>query len=168
MRLVITHLLQLFLGAFDHRRALVRPYRRDAFTQLSNHAGVVDHDLLSLCRAKKIKFLQHFFRCPEIKRRLFVSISVVLPRLNYAAVHLIFRIQKMHIAGSADRLAILFAKRNDPAHKAAQILFRIPLAIPFSAEHEGIIHDRLDLEIVVKIDKSRDFLIRGICHDRPV
>lgn len=63
------------------------------------------------------------------------------------AVDLVLRLLKVYVAGGADGLSQLLAQPDDGAVKLPQFLLRLDIAV---AQHEHIVADGLDLQIVVE------------------
>ena len=68
---------------------------------------------MSLCRSQIRKLLHHLLRRMEVKRCLLVGISKAFSCHNNSPVHLVFRIEKMHIAGRHHRLLELLPQPDD-------------------------------------------------------
>ena len=63
----------------------------------------------------------------------------------------------MRVAGGNDRLAELFAQRDDPAVEIAQPLVVRDLAL---GDQEAVVADRLDLEVIVERGDALDLVLR--------
>ena len=79
------------------------------------------------------------------------------------AVDLILRLLKMHIAGGDDPLAQLLAKPDDGAIEVAQLLLAPGRTL---AQHEAIVADGLDLEIIVEGRDALELLPVLVIRDR--
>ena len=79
------------------------------------------------------------------------------------AVDLILRLLKMHIAGSDDPLAQLLAKPDDGAIEVAQLLLAPSRTL---TQHEAVIADGLDLEIIVEGRDALELLPVLVIRDR--
>ena len=63
------------------------------------------------------------------------------------AIHLVLRLLEVDIACGAHRLTQLLAQADDGAVELTQLFLRLHLAV---AEHEGVVAQGLDLQIVVE------------------
>ena len=79
------------------------------------------------------------------------------------AVDLILRLLKMHVAGGDDPLAQLLAEPDNGAVEVAQLLLAPDRAL---AQHEAIIADGLDLEIIVERRDALELLPILVIRDR--
>ena len=84
--------------------------RFDFFYHLRNLIRIGYTQLISNFFTKILKFLEHFFCCPEIKRCLLISIRIILPSLQDSPQLRVLRMQKMHVTGSDSQLTQLFTK----------------------------------------------------------
>ena len=80
------------------------------------------------------------------------------------AVHLILRLHEMHIAGGADRLVKLPAQLHDGTVEVPQLLLGTGLAV---LQHEEVVAQRLDLQIVVERGDTLELLPVLVLHHRP-
>ena len=100
---VIADVSQHLVGIWNDRRTLVRPDRGNPLAHGGNPSGVGDHDLLRLVASQVLKLAEHFLCRAEIERRLIVAVLKALSCHDNPPVNLVLRIQKMHVAGGADR-----------------------------------------------------------------
>ncbi len=178
---VVTDLRQLPVTVLDHRRALVRPYRRHGLDHIRDQVGVGDDHLLGLIASQIGELQKHLLRRPKIQRRLVIRIRESLSRHDDAAVDLILRIQEMHVTGSRHRLVELFPQPHDLPVDLHDIFHGIYILHPLGLDHELVVAKRLDLQIIIEIHKSGDLRIRlplqkrtiklprlaGAAHDQP-
>ena len=160
MGFVVTDLPEHIVGIFDHRRTFSLVNGRNLLHHIRDLIGIGDHDLLGFFPAQIGKFLQHFFCGPQIQRRLLVRIVKALSCHNDPPVYLVFRIQKMNVAGSYHRFIKGLSQFYDLPVDLLKIflcLDIVPVRIP---EHKGIVADRLDLQIIIEIYDPGDLCIR--------
>ena len=67
----------------------------------------------------------------------------------------------MHIAGRHDHLVKLFSEFYDLAVDLLQIFDGLHIGL-IASQHKGIVSDRLDLQIIIEIDQSCNFLIGSV------
>lgn len=78
----------------------------------------------------------------------------MIPPINF-----ILRIQEMNVASSDHRLLELLAQRTDPLVDLNEVLF-IPHAQLLVSNHEAVVPQRLNFQIIVKIHQSDDLFLR--------
>ena len=122
MRLVVANLTEGLIRILDDRRTLVRMDRRHPFNHCRNPFRIVQDDLPCLFLPEIGKLRKHLLRGTEIKRRLIVRICKTLAGHNNPPVHLVLRIQEMHVAGGRHRLLVLLPECNDFFIDGNQIL----------------------------------------------
>ena len=113
MGLFVTDIPQLLVRILDDRRALVGVYRRDLLHHGRDLVGIFHHHLIGLRGTQIFKFPQHFLGCPQIQRCLVVRVAEPLSGHDDPAVHLVLRIQEMHVAGGHNRLFELVSQLQD-------------------------------------------------------
>ena len=127
---------------------------------LLNHirdpVGVGDDHLLGLLAAQIGKFLQHFLRCVEKQGRLQIRVVKAFSRHDDPSVDLVRRVQKMHIAGGNHRLIKHFPQLYDLPVDFPQIVLCLNIRPVLIPQHEGIVADRLNFQIVIEVHQSGD------------
>ena len=104
----------------------------------------------------------------QIQGRLFIRVVKALPRHDDPAVHLILRIQEMHITGGHHRLVELLSQRNNPPVDIPDILLGLDIPELLRLDHERVVPHRLNLQIIIEIHQSGDLDIRLPVQERPV
>ena len=157
--------VQLLLGIFQARRKqLARRQQFDLLHQIRHLAGIRDHHFQRLFPAQIAEFFQHLVGGLEINGQGLVGVREFLAGQQDMAVHLILRLLKMHVAGGADGLVQLLAQLDDGAVEVPQFLFGSHIPI---AQHEHIIADGLDLQIIVKRGDPPQFRPVLVIRHRP-
>ena len=110
---VVADVPEHFIGVRDNRRAFVRPDRRDPLTHSGDFSRIGDHHLLSLVASQVFKFPQHLLGGAKIERCLVIAVLEALSSHDNPAVDLILRVEKMHVAGGADRLVEPLSQLHD-------------------------------------------------------
>ena len=123
---------------------------------IGDQLGVVDHDLMALLRAQIGEFIQHFLGGLEIQGGLIVAVLKAQTGLNDGTIDGILGVQEVDVAGGHHRLAQLLAQRHDAAVEVPQLLLAFRQSLP---EHEGVVADGLDLQIVVEGGDALDLLV---------
>ena len=126
------------------------------FHLIGDQLGVVNHDLVAFFRAQIGELIQHFLRGLEIQGRLVVAVLEAQTGLNDGAVDGILGVQEVDVAGSDHRLAQLLAQRHDAPVEVPQLLLAFRQSLP---EHEGVIADRLNFQIIVEGRDALDLLV---------
>ncbi len=141
---------QILLGTGDVRSEGALRDREYALARIGKVLRVRDDDFLCLLRAQIAEFLQHFIRGAQIQGRLVFGIREALPGGQDLAVDAVLRIQKMHVAGRHNRDMQLFTERDDLTVVIPQrlLILREPLA-----DHEFVVGDGLDFEVIVEFGK---------------
>ena len=134
---------------------------------IGNLICVGDDHLFCFFAAQIHKFRQHFFSRAEIKRRLIVRILEALAGHDDAPIDLILRVHEVHIAGSDHRFAVFVAQSHDALIDGDEIILRMDVDA-VALDHEAVVAQRLDLQIVIKIDQPGDLLLRCTVQDRLV
>ena len=148
MHLVPNEAIQVLSGIFQARREeLALGQQLDAFDLIRNGARVGYDHLVGFLLAEVLELLEHLVRRAEVDGQRRVRIWEFLGGQQDMAVDLILRLLKMHIAGGDDPLAQLLAKPDDGAIEVAQLLLTPGRTL---AQHEAIVADGLDLEIIVE------------------
>ena len=156
----VTDLPEHFIRVFDHRREFSRPDGADLLNGIADFPGIVDHDLPGGFLPQIIKFLQHFLRCPEEKRRLLIRILKFFSFHDNAAVNLILRIHEMNVTGGHHRFPELLSKLQDFFIKLLQILHGLNGRDFLILQHKCVISQRLNFQIIIEADDSGNFLRR--------
>ena len=123
--------------------------------------GVDDH-LVRLFFSKVAELLQHLVRGFEVQGRLVVAVVVAQTCLQNGAVDGVLGVEKMHVPGGDHGLVQLFAQGDDFAVEFPQVLL---VAGSAGAEHEAVVADGLDLQIVVPAGDALDLLLRPVVDD---
>ncbi len=123
MRLVVADIPQQLIGIVDNGRAFVRAHGGNLLTHVGNLIRVLHHHFLGLLAAQVGKFFQHLLRSAQIQGRLVIRILKTLARHNNPAVHLVLRIQEMHVTGGYHWLVKVFAQPDNPPVKFLQLFF---------------------------------------------
>jgi len=142
------HVVKLLLGVLQPGwEQPARGQQFDFLDTVGDAPGIVDDHLVGGLLPQIGKLLQHLLRGLEVDGQGLVRVGELLAGQQDVTVNLVLRLLEMDIAGSADRLAQLLAQTDDGAVEVPQLLLRanVPLA-----EHEHIVADGLDLQIVVK------------------
>ena len=159
MGLLITDIPQHLVRIRNHRRALIRPDRRNLLHPVGDPIGIVNDNLMGLFRTQIFKLLQHLLRRAQIQRRLLIRICKSLARHNDPAVHLVLRIQEMYVAGCNHRLMELLPQFNDLPVNFFQIFLILHLRNTVAGNHKTVISQGLYLQIIVVIhDPCNPFL----------
>ena len=161
--LFITDITQGLIRIFDDRRTLIRANRRNPLNHIRDLICISDHDLPGLVASQVFKFRQHLLRRAKVEGRLIVRILKALSGHDDPAVHLVLRIQEMHVAGGHHRLVKLLAKRNDLFVQPDQIILGFKSGT-LSPQHELIVSQRLNLQIIIEIHQPRNLFLRRGTH----
>ena len=129
------------------RRIVFARHGTDDVAHVRDHVGVLDHDLIRAVLTQIGKFAEHLVRGLEVERRLVVRVAEPLPRHQDAAECLVLRLEEVHVAGRAAGFAQLVCETQDVAIPVAQLLFILGLTL---FDHEPVVADGLDLEIIVE------------------
>ena len=156
MGLAVADIGQRLVAVRNHGRALIRPHRRNGLDLIRDQVGIGDHHLFGLIASQILKFLQHLLRGAQVQRGLILGILKALSCHDDPAVHLVRRIQKMHVTGCHHRLAILLSQLHDSAVDILDVLDGIHQTDFFIIDHEGVVSRGLNLQIIVKIHDPRD------------
>ena len=150
MGTVVADIPEGSVGIRNHRRTFIRPHGRDSLTLVRNPSGVGDHHLLRLVRSQILELRQHLLRGPKVEGRLVVRILEALAGHDNPAVDLVLRVQKMNVAGGADRLVKLLSKLHNPLIQINQILAGLHRAL-LVPQHKFIVAKRLNLQVIIEI-----------------
>ena len=164
----------LCLGGGDVHQILLRTVdgggesavgeRLDFLNLIGNGIGVGDHDLVRLFLAEIGELLQHLLCGAQIQGWLELCIIVSLPCLQDLTVDGIFLVHEVHVAGGTDRNPQLVAQR----HNAPVIIPKcLHIGSGAIADHEGVVANGLDFQIVVKLRQLHQFLVGLLLHHRP-
>ena len=93
------------------------------------------------------KLLQHLGGGLEVDGQRRVGIGELLAGQENTAVRLVLRLLEVNVAGGADGLSQLPAQADDGAVEFPQLLLGPDVAV---AEHEQVVADGLDLQIVIE------------------
>ena len=164
VHLVPDEAVQILSGIFQARREeLALGQQLDVLDLIRNGARVGHDHLVGLFLAEILKFTEHLVRCAEVDGQRRVRVGEFLGGQQDMAVDLILRLLKMHIAGGDDPLAQLLAEPDDGAIEVAQLLLAPGRAL---AQHEAIVADGLDLEIIVEGRDALELLPILVIRDR--
>ena len=146
--LVPHHVVQLLLGVFQPgREQLSRRQQLDLLDAVGDAPGIVNDHLVRRLLPQIGEFRQHLVGGLEVDGQRCVGIGELLAGQQNVAVDLVLRLLKVYVAGGADGLSQLLAQPDDGAVKLPQFLLRLDIAV---AQHEHIVADGLDLQIVVE------------------
>ncbi len=143
----------------NDRRALVRPDRRDALHHIRNLSRRFNHYLPGFFRAEIFKLCQHLLRRVKIQGRLIVRIIKALSRHDDPSVYLVPRIQEMHVAGCRHRLIKFLPKAYNLAVYLTQVFFAFYFRNLLALDHETVIPDGLNLQVIIKLYDLRNSFI---------
>ena len=139
--------VQIFLGVFQSGREQLRRQQLEGLDLIRHQTGVGDHHLVGLFLPQILKFLQHLLGGLEVDGQGLVGIRELLGRQQDVPVHLVLRLPEMDVAGGADGFPQLLAEADDDTVEFPQVLLAPCLAV---AEHEGVVAQGLNFQIVVK------------------
>ena len=140
--------VQILLGVLQPRREqLPRRQKLDLLDEVGDVARVVDDDLVRLLLPEVGKLPHHLVGRLEVDRQRRIRVRELLAREQDMAVDLVLRFLEVDVARRADGFAQLFAETHDRAVKLAQLLLGLHVAV---SQHEGVVAQGLDLQIVVK------------------
>ncbi len=158
---LVAHRLQILRRVRNRRRTFVRIDRRHIPDLFRDPVGVRDDNLPAFFLPEIGKFSQHLLRRPEIERRLAGRLlREAVSGLNDRPVDRVLRIQEVHVACGADRLAELVPEPDDPPVDIAEILHR-PDPAPCLSDQVVVVACGLDLKIVVVPDDPGDLRVRS-------
>ena len=140
-------LLEILLRPVDGRGVGAVRKRAHLLDHVGDEIGVGDHNLIGLLRRQVGKFVQHLLGGVEVKRGLVVRILKALPCHQNGAEDGIVLVHKVDVAGRHHRDAELVAQLDDRLVEILQLGGRLDGAI---FHHEGVVADRLHLQIVVE------------------
>ena len=164
MHLVPDEAVQILSGIFQARREeLALGQQLDVLDLIRNGARVGHDHLVGLFLAEILKFTEHLVRCAEVDGQRRVRVGEFLGGQQDMAVDLVLRLLKMHVAGGDNPLAQLFAEPDDGAIEVAQLLLAPSRTL---AQHEAIVADGLDLEIIVEGRDALELLPVLVVRDR--
>ena len=127
-----------------------------------NLPGIVNDDLFCFFRAEIGEFLQHLVRRLEVQRRLQVRVGKFHAGLDNRPADSVFRIHKMHVARGHYRDIQFFAKFDNFPVQVPQFFLGGSLSVP---QHEGVIADGLNLQVVVEGRNLLDpFMVFPVHH----
>ena len=139
--------VQIFLGVFQSGREQFRRQQLEGLDLIRHQTGVGDHHLVGLFLPQILKFLQHFLSGLEVDRQRLVGIRELLGRQQDMPVHFVLRLPEMDVTGGADGFPQFLTEADDDAVEFPQVLLASCLAV---AEHEGVVAQGLNFQIVVK------------------
>ena len=146
--LVPDQAVQVLLGVFQPgREQLARRQQLDLLHQVGDVAGVVDDHLAGQLLPQIGELLQHLGGGFEVDGQGRVGVGELLAGQKDMAVGLVLRLLEVDVAGGADGLVQLPAQADDGAVELPQLLLGPDVAV---AEHEHIVADGLNFQIVVK------------------
>ena len=127
--------------------------------------GVGHHNFIRLFLRQVAEILQHIGRRAEVERCLIVGVLKAVAGLQDRAVDPVLRLLKVGVARSHDRLVQVLAQLYNGAVEVLDGFDRIHLPV---ADHELVVAEGLDLEIIVIIGDAQQLLIRLARDDCPV
>ena len=137
--------------------------RIDGVAPVGDEVGVRHHHLPGLLLPQIGKLLEHLLRGFEVDGQGLVRIFKALGGQQDMPVDLILRVQEVDVPGGAHRLAHLLPQADDGAVEVPQLLLVLHDAL---AEHEHIVAQRLDLQIVVPRGDALELLPVLAVHHR--
>ena len=139
--------VQILLGIFQPGREQLRRQQLEGLDLIRHQTGVGDHHLVGLFLPQILKFLQHFLSGLEVDRQRLVGIRELLGRQQDMPVHFVLRLPEMDVTGGADGFPQFLTEADDDAVEFPQVLLASCLAV---AEHEGVVAQGLNFQIVIK------------------
>ena len=139
--------VQVLLRIFQPGREQLRRQQLEGLDLIRHQAGIGDHYLVGLLLPQILKFLQHFLSGLEVDRQGLVGIRELLGRQQDVPVHFVLRLPEMDVTGGADGFPQFLAEADDDAVEFPQVLLASCLAV---AEHEGVVAQGLDFQIIVE------------------
>ena len=139
--------VQVLLGIFQSGREQFRRQQLEGLDLIRHQTGVGDHHLVGLFLPQIPEFLQHLLGGLEVDGQGLVGVRELFGRQQNVPVHLVLRLPEMDIAGGADRLVQFLSQPDDGAVELPQILLAPGVAV---AEHEGVVAQGLNFQIVIK------------------
>ena len=153
--------VQILLGVFQSGREQFRRQQLEGLDLIRHQTGVGDHHLVGLFLPQILKFLQHFLSGLEVDRQGLVGIRELLGRQQDMPVHFVLRLPEMDVTGGADGFSQLLAEADDDAVEFPQVLLASCLAV---AEHEGVVAQGLNFQIVIKRGDALQFVPILVVH----
>ena len=153
--------VQVLLRIFQPGREQLCRQQLEGFDLVRHQTGVGDHHLVGLFLPQILKFLQHFLSGLEVDRQGLVGIRELLGRQQDMPVHLVLRLPEMDVTGGADGFPQLLAEADDDTVEFPQVLLASCLAV---AEHEGVVAQGLNFQIVVKGCNALQFVPILVIH----
>ena len=139
---------QLFFGAVNVGRIVSFRNGPHILDPVGHQIRVGDDHFSGQLFSQIVKFRQHFLRGTVVQEGFLVGVLELHPGQNDPAVHLVFRVQVMGVAGGADRLSGFSCNLD---HTAVQVFqFFLILHHPLF-DHETVVGDGLDFQIIVKL-----------------
>ena len=131
---------------------------------VGDHVGVGDHHLEGLFLPEVGEFLQHFLGGAEVEAAVLVEVLELHARLEDLSVDVVLGVEEVGVAGGHHGLAILLAQGHHLAVEVPQLLIVLELAL---GDHEAVIDDGLDLQVVVELDDLGDIRVGAVVDDGP-
>ena len=165
MGTIVTDISQDACRILNDRRTFIRPDRRNSVNHIRNPVGIGHNHFFCFLSSQVLKLLQHLLCGPKVQRRLQIRISKSLIGHDDPSVYFIFRIQKMHITGGADRLVEFLSHLHNLPVQILQISDRADLCHLRIADHKFIVAGGPNLQIIIKIYNSCNFFFRSFIHN---
>ena len=131
---------------------------------VGNEIGVGDHHLKGLLLTEVGEFLQHLLGGAEVEAAVLVKVLELHARLQYLAVHVVLGVKEVSVAGGHHGLAVLLAQGYHLAVEIPQLLIVLELAL---GDHEAVVDDGLDLQVIVELDDLGDIRVGAVVDDGP-
>ena len=166
--LIHTDLSQFVIRPFNFGRKCFIGDRFDLFHHIRNEVCIRNDNFFCLFFTQIVKFLQHFFCGTEIQRRLIIGIRKAFCCHNDTTECRVLRIDKMHVTGADNRLVMLICQRHDTFVDFDNILHGMNIFHPWRIDHEFIIAQRLNFQIIIEIHQFFNDLFRLVLQNRSV
>ena len=140
------------------RRVVLARHRPDNIAHIGDHVGVLHDHLIRPVLPEIGELAEHFIRALKVQRRLIIRIREALTRHQDTAERLILGFEEVYVTGGAARFSQFIRQAENIAVPVAQLLLVLRHAL---CDHEVVVADRLNLQIVVKLHKTDDLLLRS-------
>ena len=138
--------LQLPVGVLQLGGEQALGQRVDGVAAVGDEVGVLHHHLVGLLLAQVGELLQHLVGGLQVDGQRLVRVLKALGGQENVAVHLVLRVQEVDVPGGAHRLAQLLPQPDHGPVEVTKLLLRLHHAL---AEHEHVVADGLDLQVIV-------------------
>ena len=147
VHLAVDQVFQLAVGVLYLGREQAVGQELYLFAHIRYLVRVADDRLVALALAEVGELLEHLVGRAEIERVRPVGVGELLGREQYAAVDLVARVEKVHVAGGDDGLLQLVRQAR---HAPVQIAQTLVVAHRAVLHQEAVVGDGHDLEVVVE------------------